>query len=43
LEANSSTLSAAIVAVAAVAPEHYAAADRIADILRRLGVPRQHL
>jgi hypothetical protein len=37
LEANSAALSAGVAAVAAVVPGHYAAADRIADILRRLG------
>jgi len=37
LEANSAALPSAVAAVAAVVPGHYAAADRIADILRRLG------
>ena len=37
LEANSAALPSAIAAVASVVPGHYAAADRIADILRRLG------
>lgn len=36
-EANSAALPNATAAVAAVVPGHYAAADRIADILRRLG------
>ena len=39
LEAASTTLHTGIAAVAAVVPGHYAAPDRVADILRRLGKP----
>jgi hypothetical protein len=39
LEANASTLASAVTSVAAAVPGHYAAPDRIADILRRLGKP----
>lgn len=39
LEASSTTLHTGVAAVAAVVPGHYAAPDRVADILRRLGKP----
>lgn len=37
LEANTTSLPHAVTSVAAILPEHYTAADRVADILRRLG------
>lgn len=39
LEVNGAALPTGIAAVAAVVPGHYAAPDRVADILRRLGKP----
>lgn len=39
LEASASALASAVTSVAAIVPDHYAAPDRVADILRRLGKP----